>query len=90
MRKINTSNNFKKDYKKAIKRNKEMDKLKKLIELLANDQILPDAYRDHALVGNFSHFRDCHIEPDWLLIYRKENEDLLFLEATGTHSDLFK
>ena len=75
------------------KRGKDSKKLGAVIALLRQDLPLPDKNRDHALSGNWAGFRDCHIEPDWLLIYKKaKNEqgtDTLFLEATGTHSDLF-
>ncbi len=61
--------------------------------MLAEDKALPPKYKDHALTGNFGGFRDCHIQPDWLLIYKKQDSDdgcgILGLEATGTHSDLF-
>lgn len=59
--------------------------------MLANEEKLPQNYLDHALTGDFICFRECHIEPDWLLIYKIENEILtLILTRTGTHSDLFK
>ena len=81
---------FKKDYKLAIKRNRNIDVLDDAIRLLANEIPLPQKYCDHALTGNFKGFRDCHIEPDWLLIYAVENNILtLTLSRTGTHSDLF-
>lgn len=86
---IRISNAFKKSYKRMEKRGKDTGKLKEIVDLLAVDAMLPESCRDHALTGNFSGFRDCHIEPDWVLIYRKE-DDVLFLEITGTHSDLFK
>jgi mRNA interferase YafQ len=70
------------------KRSKEMRKIQHTIILLATDQVLPASYKDHALIGDFSGFRDCHIEPDWILVYKKENiskeypEGLLSLELT--------
>lgn len=71
------------------KQNKNLDKLKTVIELLISDQKFPQSYSDHPLSGNWKNHRDCHIEPDWLLIYRVES-DTLYLERTGSHSDLFK
>ncbi|MBN1617826.1 type II toxin-antitoxin system YafQ family toxin [Candidatus Dojkabacteria bacterium] len=83
------STQFKKDYKRVKKRNKDLYKLKTVIELIMTGQQLPQSYRDHQLTGNWKDHRDCHIEPDWLLIYRVDS-DTLFLERTGSHSDLFK
>ena len=71
------------------KRRKNMDKLKAIVEFLANDQVLPASCRDHALIGNYADHRECHIEPDWLLIYR-QIDDILIFERTGSHADLFK
>ena len=70
------------------KRQKDSAKLLKVIEILASGDDLPLRYRDHALSGNWSGWNDCHLEPDWLLIY-KRTEDELVLGRTGTHSDLF-
>jgi mRNA interferase YafQ len=93
MRHIDSSGSFKKQFKLMIRRGKSETELKRLITLLANDEPLPPKYRDHALIGNFLGFRDCHIQPDWLLIYKKidstDKRGILQLEATGTHSDLF-
>lgn len=81
---------FKKDYKLASKRGRNMDALDDTIRMLANEAPLPQKYCDHALSGNFKGFRECHVEPDWLLIYAVENSVLtLTLARTGTHSDLF-
>jgi mRNA interferase YafQ len=80
---------FKRDYKKLKKQNKELDKLMGLVEKLTSSVILEPHYRDHQLTGEFKGFRDCHIEPDWLLIYKKTS-DILILERTGSHSELFK
>jgi mRNA interferase YafQ len=95
MREISRSTRFKRDYKLMKKRGKDMDKINSVILMLANDEELPPALCDHPLSGNWSGFRDCHIEPDWVLIYQKIDNQLLALEelrleATGTHSDLFK
>lgn len=93
MRRIIYKNSFKKEFALMEKRGKDAEKLRAVIMLLSQDLPLLEKHRDHALSGNWEGFRDCHIEPDWLLIYQKsENENeggILFLEATGTHSDLF-
>lgn len=80
---------FKKDLKLSEKRGKDTSKIRAVILLLINDQRLTDKYKDHALIGNYTGHRECHIEPDWLLIYRIHNQSITF-ERTGTHSDLFK
>lgn len=81
-------NRFKKDIKRLQKRGKEMKKLKAVIDKLLEGQDLEATYKDHALTGNWKGYRDCHIEPDWILIYRI-TEIHLFLVRSGTHSDLF-
>lgn len=81
---------FKKDYKNATKRGLPIGELDHVIRLLANDNPLPDKYRDHELGGNWKGFRECHIQPDWLLIYKITNNNLILsLSRTGSHSDLF-
>ncbi len=81
---------FKKDYKKASKRNLPIGLLDDIIWKLAAGEKLPEKNRDHALSGNWAEFRECHILPDWLLIYRIEADILvLTLARTGTHGDLF-
>lgn len=81
---------FKKEYKLAIKRGLDINLLDDTIRILASGQSLPEKYRDHPLSGNWNGYRECHIEPDWLLIYRIEESILvLTLARTGTHSDLF-
>jgi len=80
---------FKKDYKRAKKQNKDIGKLRTVIELLVQRKPLPAKYRDHKLTGYTREHRDCHIESDWLLIYRFDGDDLI-LERTGSHSELFK
>jgi mRNA interferase YafQ len=82
-------NKFKKNLDLMVRRGKDPEKIKQIIIALVNEQPLAPKQRDHALSGSFSGFRDCHIEPDWLMIYRIEN-GTLYLERTGTHSDLFK
>ena len=82
---------FKRDYKAAMKRHMKIELLDDVIRLLACGETLPERYRDHALTGSLDEFRECHIQPDWLLIYRIENDLLvLTLARTGTHSDLFR
>lgn len=88
MRGIIRSAQFKRDVRLAEKRGKEMAKLRELIILLSEAQPLPTRYRDHPLGGAWKHHRDSHIEPDWLLIYKIDGDDL-YLVRTGTHADLF-
>lgn len=84
------SNRFKKDLKTAAKRGYDLDLLEAVVNTLASQQPLPEKNRDHALTGDYTEFRECHISADWLLIYRVDGDDLiLFLSRTGTHSDLF-
>ena len=81
---------FKRDYKLMMKRHLPIEKLQTIVEKLRNGEELPPANRDHALTGNWANHRECHIVPDWLLIYQI-HEDILILELTrtGSHSDLF-
>ena len=93
MRVIVLSGQYKKDLKLARKRNLPEDELNKVVFNLANDIPLPPDNKDHALSGNLAGFRECHIQPDWLLIYSKEDSGelhILNLVRTGSHSDLFK
>ncbi len=84
------SNQFRKDLKLAAKRGYDMNKIKDVIAKLANGETLEAKYRDHLLTGDYGGFRECHIQPDWLLVYQIDNGQLvLFLARTGTHSDLF-
>ena len=81
---------FKKDYKTILKRNLDINLLDDVIRILAQGDELPPQYNDHSLSGNWKGFRECHIAPDWLLIYSIEDNNLvLVLSRTGTHSDLF-
>lgn len=81
---------MKRDAKLMQKRGKDMNKLVEVLRTLASGQKLPDKYRDHQLTGSLKDFRECHIEPDWLLMYQiLDNELILTATATGTHSDLF-
>ncbi len=79
---------FRKDIKKQKKRGKDLDKLKVVVDLLIAGETLPARFVDHSLTGNWSGWRDCHIEPDWILIY-KITPDTLTLGRTGSHADLF-
>ena len=84
------SNKFRKDLRLAAKRGYSMDKIKEVIAKLSNGESLDAKYRDHLLTGNYGGYRECHIEPDWLLVYQIDGGQLiLFLIRTGTHSDLF-
>ena len=85
---VRYSTKFKKDFKSCVKRGYKMPLLQQVIDTLRIPDTLPVKNRDHNLSGNYSDYRECHIEPDWLLIYRIENDEL-FLYRTGTHSDLF-
>lgn len=90
MLKIKYHNAFKKDYKLALKRGCNPNKLETIITSLANQHPLPASNRDHGLTGNYVGCRECHIAPDWLLIYEVMHDELvLHLLRTGTHSDLF-
>lgn len=90
MLEIILSNRFKKDLKLAVKRGYDLELLSNVVDLLAAQENLPSKYKDHELVGNYIGFRECHIQPDWLLVYRVQSDALiLFLSRTGTHSDLF-
>lgn len=88
MRKPEYSGQFKHDLKQAQKRGKDMNKLKTLMSLLIEEKPLPASYLDHPLKGEWRGFRDAHIEPDWILIY-KITLDVVRFERTGRHSDLF-
>ncbi len=85
---VTQSKQFSKDLKVQQKRGKDLQKLKDLIALLLSEEALPVRNRDHALTGNWFGWRDCHLEPDWLLIYKKSADELK-LGRTGSHSDLF-
>jgi mRNA interferase YafQ len=88
VRSLIRSAQFRRDVKLAQRRGKDLSKLRELILLLAEGQPLPPRYKDHPLSGDWKHYRDCHIESDWLLIYKIAGDDL-YLVRTGTHSDLF-
>lgn len=87
---VKPTTQFKKDFKLAMKRSMKIELLEEVIAMLAMGETLPDKHKDHALTGNWVGHRECHILPNWLLIYRIEDEVLvLTLARTGTHSDLF-
>lgn len=87
---IERTTQFKRDYKLAVKRGCDMSCLKEVVQLLADGVTLPPEYRDHSLGGNYTGYRECHIKPDWLLVYKITEEILILtLYRTGTHSDLF-
>ena len=81
---------FKKDYKLAQKRHVDIDELFKVISMLQKQELLPEEKRDHSLVGNYKDYRECHVRPDLLLIYKIKKKELeLLLFRIGTHSDLY-
>lgn len=87
---IKYESSFRKDFKRIVKRGYDIRLLEEVIELLACGNSLPEKYKDHSLNGNYKDCRECHITPDWLLIYQiNDNELILYLTRTGTHSDLF-
>jgi mRNA interferase YafQ len=79
---------FKRDVRKVMKSGKKIELLEDIVRLLVNGRPLPIRHRDHALTGNWVEFRECHIQPDWLLIYRTDG-DTLTLTRTGSHAELF-
>ena len=89
--KITTTNQFEKDLKRCIKRGYPMDKFRIVVQLLEQNGCLPDTYRPHKLTGDRQGQWECHIQPDWLLIWKLiDNELELLMLNTGTHSDLFE
>ncbi len=87
---IVVSNQFKKDLKTALRRGLDPKPLKAVVDMLAAGRQLDETYRDHSLTGEYRGFRECHVAPDRLLVYRRdEGKLLLFLFRTGTHADLF-
>jgi len=83
------TNRFKKDLKLMVKRGHDPERIKRVIRDLVEEKVLAPKYRNHVLTGNFKSRRECHIEPDWLLIYRIDELRIIF-ERTGTHAGLFK
>lgn len=89
MREILYGKKFERSIKLAKKRKKDLKKLFKLVEFLQRDELIPARYRNHKLVGDYDGYWELHIEPDWLLVYKKTT-DKLYLFDTGTHADLFE
>ena len=86
---IRQTSQFKKDLKRLIKQGKDIDKLTSAVDTLASGEILETKYRDHSLGNNWAGFRDCHIEPDWVLIYKKQDDILILtLTRSGSHTEL--
>lgn len=88
MRSPTYTTQFHRDLKRSMKRGKEIQKLKDILSLLIEEKKLPEKNRDHKLIGPFKDFRECHIEPDWLLLYQICGHEIIFIR-TGSHSDLF-
>jgi len=89
MRTPSYTRQFAKDLKRMEKRGKVLKKIKTIIKKLVNEERLDPKYRDHKLIGNYKGRRECHVEPDWLLIYKIIDSEIIF-ERTGTHADLFE
>lgn len=82
---------FKKDYRKAKKQGRDLAKLHEALDILCQQSALPERMRDHSLAGNYVGLRECHIEPDWLLVYYVDDEQIVLTAVrTGSHSDLLK
>lgn len=84
-----STNQFKRDVKKAKQQGKNFSKLKEVIDQLIEEQAIAARYKDHPLAGNYKGYRECHIEPDWLLIYTVV-DNRIFFERLGSHSELFR
>lgn len=89
MREFKYSARFKRDYKLCKKRGRDMQKMQYILSILALGETIPERYKDHPLKSNWKGYRDIHIEPDWILIYKLEGAVIL-LAATGTHSDILE
>lgn len=90
MRIFKYSGRFKRDYKLCQKQGRDMNKLHAVLKILASGELIPAKYKDHALSGNWKGYRDLHIEPDWLLLYKLEDDAIILLAATGSHSKVLK
>ena len=87
---ISRTNQFKRDFKRITKRNYDVSKLEKFLTILVSGKVLPEKYKVHPLSNNFKGYFDCHIEPDWILLYKKdESNRIITLVRTGTHADIF-
>ena len=89
MRRPTYTNQFERDLRRMQRRGRDTDEIRTTMIALVNEEPLPERYRDHALIGNYKGRRECHIEPDWLLVYKLADDEIIF-ERTGTHSDLFE
>ena len=89
MRRPTYTHQFERDLRRMQRRGKDTDDIRTTMIALVNEELLPERYRDHALIGNYKGRRECHIEPDWLLVYKLVDDEIIF-ERTGTHSDLFE
>lgn len=88
---IVVSSRFRKELRKAVKRGLDLNVFESIVDALAQGKRLPPKNKDHELIGNYKGYRECHIQNDWLLIYKIYNDELILsLERTGTHSDLFR
>ncbi len=89
MKRLSQTGQFARDVKRMVKRGKDLAKLKSIVSILVEGLPLEPKHRDHPLTGNWRKCRDCHVEPDWILIYSTDDE-ILRLERTGSHNDLFQ
>ena len=90
MLRVEQSKSYARDLRRMARRGKDLTKLRDVILILRDGEKLPDKYRDHALHGDWEGYRECHIEPDWLLVYKIEEKKLiLVLTRTGSHADIF-
>jgi mRNA interferase YafQ len=89
MRTPHYTTQFERDLRLLQRRGKDVEKLKQVLTVLINEEPLAERYRDHPLKGNYRSRRECHVEPNWLLIYKLNGNEIIF-ERTGTHSDLFE
>ncbi|MCM1299766.1 MAG: type II toxin-antitoxin system YafQ family toxin [Firmicutes bacterium] len=87
---LETTSNFRKDYKRIKKRGYDLSLLQNVIDTLLSEKTLDPGFKDHSLIGEYVGFRECHIQPDWLFIYKIDNKRLILVASrTGSHSDLF-
>ncbi len=89
MRTPSYTTQFERDLRLMQRRGKDIDKLKQILAALIHEEPLPERHQDHVFRGNLRNRRECHVEPDWLLVYKLNDDDIIF-ERTGTHSDLFE
>lgn len=90
MRILRFSTRFQKDVKLCRKQGRDMDKLRRVLKILEAGSIIPPEYKDHPLKSNWKGYRDLHIEPDWVLVYKEEGDTVVVLVTTGSHARLFK